>query len=62
MSATVSARDLKIKLQSESEENIMPPSHEPKPVPLGGFGDAVREFNAWVRDHPKLEQVKRALK
>jgi len=22
-----------------------------------GFGDAVREFNAWVRDHPKLEQV-----
>ncbi|CAE8634213.1 unnamed protein product [Polarella glacialis] len=21
------------------------------------FGDAVREFNAWVRDHPKLEQV-----
>mmetsp|Transcript_15391 Transcript_15391/g.29033 ORF Transcript_15391/g.29033 Transcript_15391/m.29033 type:complete len:356 (+) Transcript_15391:62-1129(+) len=22
-----------------------------------GFGDAVREFNAWVRDHPRLEQV-----
>jgi caffeoyl-CoA O-methyltransferase len=22
-----------------------------------GFGDAVREFNEWVRDHPKLEQV-----
>eukprot|EP00931_Biecheleriopsis_adriatica_P083788 TRINITY_DN5747_c0_g1_i9.p1 TRINITY_DN5747_c0_g1~~TRINITY_DN5747_c0_g1_i9.p1 ORF type:complete len:367 (+),score=92.97 TRINITY_DN5747_c0_g1_i9:72-1172(+) len=21
------------------------------------FGDAVREFNAWVRDHPRLEQV-----
>ncbi|CAE7801751.1 ROMT-15 [Symbiodinium necroappetens] len=23
-----------------------------------GFGDAVREFNAWVRDHPKLEQAR----
>lgn len=22
-----------------------------------GFGDAIREFNAWVRDHPRLEQV-----
>jgi caffeoyl-CoA O-methyltransferase len=22
-----------------------------------GFGDAVKEFNAWVRDHPQLEQV-----
>jgi len=22
-----------------------------------GFGDAVQEFNAWVRDHPALEQV-----
>merc|ERR1719229_956351 len=22
-----------------------------------GFGDALKEFNAWVRDHPLLEQV-----
>lgn len=22
-----------------------------------GFGDAVREFNEWVRDHPRFEQV-----
>merc|ERR1711971_284023 len=22
-----------------------------------GFGDAVKEFNAWVREHPKMEQV-----
>jgi caffeoyl-CoA O-methyltransferase len=22
-----------------------------------GFGDAVKEFNSWVRDHPQLEQV-----